>query len=166
MPPPPPPQPASPTVGTEEQKGQVVTFSIATPADSSARSRSVTPHTHRKIVEITNQLDQERESRLMADAAREAMQKELDRSRKMQFELEARMQQMAQQMALLTSQSASSSSTVGTLPSAAVAPPADSPKASSEGFEVWTRKQEGDDFHDVESVTTDSQYQFVTGNEE
>ena len=144
----------------------MVTFDIATPADSTARSRSVTPHTHRKIVEITNQLDQERESRLMADAAREAMQKELERSRKMQVDLEARMQQMTQQIALLASQSASSSSTAGTLPSAAASPPAESPKASSEGFEIWTRKQEGDDFHDVESVAGDSQFNFVTGDEE
>ena len=71
---------------------------------------------------------------------------------------------MATQMStFMTSQSASS--TAGTLPVATTAPTADSPKASSDGFEIWSRKQEGEDFRDVESVAGDSQYNYVTGDE-
>ena len=79
------------------------------------------------------------------------MQKELERSRKMQYDLEARMQQMAVQMSTIMASQAASS-TAGTPPVATTTTPAES-----------SHRQEGYDFQDVESVVGDCH--VVTGDE-
>ena len=67
--------------------------------DVDSRSQSVTPKTHQRIVEITGELERGKQDRVETDAAREAMQAELDRSRKQQADPEQKLLALQSQMA-------------------------------------------------------------------
>ena len=77
------------------------TPAIGTPAD---RSRSVTPHTHKRIIHLQGELERSQQDRLEAESARQAMRQELDEARKHRQELEERLLQVQSQFQQLLQQ--------------------------------------------------------------
>ena len=65
-------------IPAEEKKDveRVVHFNIATPADTGARSRSVTPGTHRRILQLEIEFTEMRQARVQEIARRDAEHRE------------------------------------------------------------------------------------------
>ena len=83
-----------------------VCVSIATPATGTPadRSRSVTPHTHHRLVKLSGELERSEQDRMEAMAARQAMQKQLDAARRNQLQLETMINELRTQLSEVKAQ--------------------------------------------------------------
>ena len=157
--------------------GHITNFTIHSPRD--ARSRSVTPGTHRRLLEMTTELEQERQERLEAVAARLAMNDELEKTRRQQMDLEEKFLALQQQMASIlnaqlekppgsdtggASTSGNGTSSVQAPEDATAAAGESTPTATKD--EVWSRRTD-ESFHECDSgVDPAVGFHMVTGEEE
>ena len=166
---PPPEQPEA------ENPPTCITFAISTPMEG-ARSRSVTPGTHRRITQLTekleettNELELAHQRTLESDAAREALLKELNEYKLQQRTLEERLGLMQTQLFQVTAAVAESNARS----SSDAAPPTSGNGSPTAQFEVWSlRTEENEDkekkdddrdtFHDAE----EKGFVLVTGDED
>ena len=112
---------------TLDAKSRCESFGIGTPVDPVGRSRSVTPRTHRKIEALTQELEREREDRVIANAAHAAMKGELEKAQRHGRALEERLLTLSCQMAEIVNNQkqaqATSDMTGASSSSAGVSPP-------------------------------------------